>query len=165
MNKAWPCPAGDHSTRQWLTRSGILLPPSCERRTNEFSPVITGSCGSTRRGSAVLIFTSRSALDDADIALHAVGEGAQRFLVCRALVSRDRLVQARKLAHHRALIQSALEGLRRRAAHQKLSAGRLDRRAGELGVRRELLRILDRTIGHHPIGLGHSLSPLSGKKQ
>ena len=53
MNSAWPCPAGDHSTRQWLTRSGIVLPPSFDSRTNEFSPVITGSCGSTMRGSAM----------------------------------------------------------------------------------------------------------------
>src|SRR6185436_18208377 len=51
MNSAWPWPAGDHSTRQWLTRSGIVVPPSLDRRTNEFSPVITGSCGSTNLGS------------------------------------------------------------------------------------------------------------------
>ena len=49
MNSACPCPAGDHSTRQWLTRSTIVLPPSSDRRTNEFSPVITTSWGSTIR--------------------------------------------------------------------------------------------------------------------
>src|ERR1044071_134860 len=49
----WPCPAGDHSTRQWLTRSVRVLPSSRERRTKEFSPVITTSCGSTICGSAM----------------------------------------------------------------------------------------------------------------
>ena len=53
MNSACPCPAGDHSTRQWLTRSAIVLPPSFERRMNEFSPVITTSWGSTIWGSAI----------------------------------------------------------------------------------------------------------------
>ena len=53
MKSACPCPAGDHSTRQWLTRSGMVLPPSFDSRTNEFSPVITGSCGSTSLGSAI----------------------------------------------------------------------------------------------------------------
>src|SRR5262245_5234621 len=47
MNKAWPAPAGHHSTRQWLKRSDCVLPPSGLRRTNEFSPVIKTSLGST----------------------------------------------------------------------------------------------------------------------
>src|SRR5258706_1471239 len=46
-NSTCPCPAGDHSTRQWLARVTRLLPPSCDRRMNEFSPVMTTSCGST----------------------------------------------------------------------------------------------------------------------
>ena len=45
------CPAGDQSTRQWLTRSTIVLPLSFDRRMNEFSPVIRTSCGSAMRGS------------------------------------------------------------------------------------------------------------------
>src|ERR1700730_2327841 len=53
MKRACPWPAGDHSTRQWLTRSAIVSPPSLERRTNEFSPVITTSCGSTICASAM----------------------------------------------------------------------------------------------------------------
>src|SRR4051812_21391495 len=55
MNSACPCPAGDHSTRQWLTRSAIFLPPSSDRRMNEFSPVMTTSCGSTICGSAIVV--------------------------------------------------------------------------------------------------------------
>src|SRR5262245_28676871 len=54
MNSACPCPAGDQSTRQWLTRSAIVPPPSFERRMNEFSPVMTTSCGSTIWGSAIV---------------------------------------------------------------------------------------------------------------
>src|SRR5262245_52437040 len=54
MKSACPCPAGDHSTRQWLARSTIVLPPSSESRTNEFSPVITTSWGSTIRGSVIV---------------------------------------------------------------------------------------------------------------
>src|SRR5919204_3578304 len=54
MKSAWPWPAGDHSTRQWLTRSARVLPPSLERRMNEFSPVMTTSCGSTICGSAMV---------------------------------------------------------------------------------------------------------------
>src|SRR4051812_15428187 len=53
MKSACPWPAGDHSTRQWLTRSTIALPPSFDRRTNEFSPVITTSLGSTIWGSVI----------------------------------------------------------------------------------------------------------------
>jgi len=47
-----PLPSGRPSTRQWLTRSAIFLPPSLERRMNEFSPVITTSCGSTICGGS-----------------------------------------------------------------------------------------------------------------
>src|SRR5678816_1043636 len=46
-NSTCPCPAGDQRTRQWLARVTRLLPPSCDRRMNEFSPVMTTSCGST----------------------------------------------------------------------------------------------------------------------
>src|SRR5687767_4121506 len=53
MNIAWPAPAGDHSTRQWLTRSTTVLPPSFDKRMNEFSPVITTSCWSTHCASAI----------------------------------------------------------------------------------------------------------------
>jgi len=63
MNSACPCPAGDQSTRQWLTRSAIVPPPSFERRMNEFSPVMTTSWGSTIWGSAISVSSSgRSAL-------------------------------------------------------------------------------------------------------
>src|SRR5262245_2257950 len=54
MKRACPWPAGDHSTRQWLTRSSIVFPPSFERRMKEFSPVMTTSCGSTICASAIL---------------------------------------------------------------------------------------------------------------
>src|SRR5476649_108368 len=53
MNNACPCPTGDKRTRQWLTRSAMVLPPSLERRMNEFSPVITTSCGSTIWGAVI----------------------------------------------------------------------------------------------------------------
>src|SRR2546423_4464001 len=55
MKSACPCPAGDHSTRQWLTRSAMFFPPSSDRRMNEFSPVITTSCGSTIWASAIVV--------------------------------------------------------------------------------------------------------------
>src|SRR5215210_4067791 len=47
MNIACPAPAGHPSTRQWLNRGVCVLPPSAERRMNEFSPVIRTSLGST----------------------------------------------------------------------------------------------------------------------
>src|SRR5262245_56176056 len=53
MKSACPCPAGDHSTRQWLTRSLMVLPPSSDSRMKEFSPVMIGSWGSTICGSAI----------------------------------------------------------------------------------------------------------------
>src|SRR6186997_3366005 len=43
----WPAPAPHHSTRQWLARSEMVLPPSGLSRMKEFSPVIMGSLGST----------------------------------------------------------------------------------------------------------------------
>jgi len=49
------CPAGDHSTRQWLTRSAMVLPPSSERRIKEFSPVMTTSPGSASLGSLIVV--------------------------------------------------------------------------------------------------------------
>src|SRR5690242_17933797 len=50
MNRAWPAPAGDHRTRQWLQRVDADWPPSVVRRTKEFSPMSISSWG--------LIFTS-----------------------------------------------------------------------------------------------------------
>src|SRR5688572_23492217 len=54
MNRACPCPAGDHSTRQCEMRSATVLPPSCDRRMKEFSPVMMGSWGSTSCCSAMV---------------------------------------------------------------------------------------------------------------
>ena len=47
MKSTWPAPEGHQSTRQWLTRSVWVLPPSGLSRMNEFSPVIRTSLGST----------------------------------------------------------------------------------------------------------------------
>src|SRR5712691_2701851 len=55
MKSAWPVPAGHQSTRQWLRRSDIVLPPSGLRRMKEFSPVITTSLGSTGVVMVVLL--------------------------------------------------------------------------------------------------------------
>src|SRR5688572_9118484 len=159
MKSACPWPAGDHSTRQWLTRSGIVLPPSFDRRTNEFSPVITGSWGSTSLGSAIVSFPLLCTLDDANVALRPVAKRAQGLFVRRAFIGRDRLVEAWPLAHHGSLVETTLERLRRGAAHDELATHRLDRGAGELRVSREFLRILDLAISHHPIGLGHRTAP------
>jgi hypothetical protein len=63
-------------------------------------------------------------------------------------------------AHHGALVQPAFKSLRRCAAHKKLPALRLDRRAGKLCVSGELLGILDFTVRDYPIGLRHSFSPV-----
>ena len=59
-------------------------------RENEFSPVITGSWGSTSLGSAIV----RNPFDDAQVALGCIAEDAQRLLVARAVMRRDGLRQA-----------------------------------------------------------------------
>src|SRR6266446_1914343 len=56
MKSAWPAPAGHHSTRQWLTRSVMVLPPSGLSRMKEFSPVIRTAFGSTGGGIGGLPF-------------------------------------------------------------------------------------------------------------
>src|SRR6266850_4505850 len=117
MKRACPCPAGDHSTRQWLTRSAIDSPPSFDRRTNEFSPVISTSCGSTICGPAI-----SGALDDAHVALGGVAERAQRFLIARAVMGCRRLGDAVPFRDDGALVQAGFVGFRRRSAHEEAPA-------------------------------------------
>src|SRR5688572_23733507 len=99
--------------------------------------------------------TLRDALDDADIALGAVAEQLERLLVRGAVVRRRGLVHAVELDHHHALVQPGLVGLRRRATNDELPTRGLDCRAGELGVRRQRVGILDRAVGRYPVGFGH----------
>src|SRR5215831_13792360 len=56
MKSAWPAPAGHQSTRQWLTRSDMVVPPSGLSRMKEFSPVIRTALGSTGGGIGRLPF-------------------------------------------------------------------------------------------------------------
>src|SRR5436305_9295584 len=59
-NRAWPAPAGDHSTRQWLHRVDAVWPLSLLKRTNEFSPIRISSCGLICSSMTVLLGVNHS---------------------------------------------------------------------------------------------------------
>src|SRR3990172_13272388 len=148
MNSACPCPAGDHSTRQWLTRSAMVLPPSLERRMNEFSPVITTSCGSTNRGSdmGLLLICEKGengSAGDADLPGHELVLAQAQFLA-PGLVARGgaqdeledlftHLVHAGRAIHDLAAIDVHI--LLQLAVHRRIG-GELDRRRGLAAERR-----------------------------
>src|SRR6266403_5978003 len=71
MKSAWPAPAGHHSTRQWLTRSVMVLPPSWLRRMKEFSPVIRTAFGST--GGVMVSSSEGRHLDARVVVARALG--------------------------------------------------------------------------------------------
>src|SRR5262245_59363906 len=92
MKSAWPWPAGDHSTRQWLVRSTMVFPPSFERRMKWFSPVITGSCGSTSAMVSSLVHFEALAVEAPLVGPAACGEA--HFLAAHLAGERERLAVA-----------------------------------------------------------------------
>src|ERR1700750_86327 len=84
---------------------------------------------------------SVDALDDAEVALEAVGEGDQRLLVCLALVCRDGLFKAVELDQNDALRDSGLVGDDSTATGQGAPAPSLDSRTGQLVVGSPPLRV------------------------
>src|SRR5436190_8115694 len=96
---------------------------------------------------------------DADIAVRAIAERIERGSVAGGIVRRLCRRDAVKFDNDAALVQAILVSLCRRAARQKFAARGLDRGAGKLRIRRELVWIGNRAIGRDPIRLGHSSSP------
>src|SRR5689334_957239 len=84
---------------------------------------------------------SVGAFDDAEVALDAVGEGAQRLLVGLALACRDGLLEAVELDQDGALGDSGVVGGDPAATDEGPAAAGLDGRTGQLVVGSQLLRI------------------------
>src|SRR5262249_41643823 len=82
----------------------------------------------------------------------------QRFLVRRAVVTCDGVLHAREFDHDGAQQEAAFVRLRRGAAREEPAPGRLDGGAGELRIRRELHRVVDRAIAGNPLRLRHGSS-------
>src|SRR5262249_10967145 len=102
-------------------------------------------------------------LDDAKVALGAIVEHLQRRLVFRAVMGLHGLRDALELDDHDALFDAGLVGRRSVAAGDVARAVFAERRAGELGIGRKLVRILDRTIRRNQVTLlRHFKSPLVG---
>src|SRR5437764_1384069 len=100
------------------------------------------------------------AFDDTQIAIGALAERFQRFLIAGAVMRRDRLLNAVELNDDDALQESRLVGFRRVPSRKKPPASCLNRRTGKLGVAGQRVRIRDRAVGCYPISLGHLPSPL-----
>src|ERR1700756_3026609 len=103
------------------------------------------------------------ALDDPQVTIGALAESLERFLVAGAVMRGGGLCDTVEFDDYGALQTPGLVGLRRGSARQKPPAGSLNRRAGELGVGRQRLRVRNRTIGRHPIRLGHVISFPTGR--
>ena len=72
----------------------------------------------------------------------------------------DRFIQAGEFGHHKAFLQSGLEGRIRIAAAEITHAKRRQRDRRQLGIGRKLRGVLDLAIGSDPVGFGHSSSPV-----
>src|SRR5262245_57400425 len=142
MKSAWPWPAGDHSTRQWLRRSTMFS--AVPRRMKEFSPVITGSCGSTRRGSAM-------SASHGDAKVGEVVRGLGRHLARPHLQQRFAVGGVAECVVHRVLqLEPALEAGRALGGEEAvlvvealLLGARLEQRLVARGERRDALLQLD----------------------
>jgi hypothetical protein len=95
------------------------------------------------------------AVDDPEITLAGIVEHLQRRLVAGTVVAGDRRVDAVEFNDHHALGQPGFVGLGGIAAGEEFPASRQDRGACELGISRELVGIVDRTIERYPICLRH----------
>src|SRR5947207_9727022 len=98
---------------------------------------------------------SVDALDDAEVALEAVGEGHQRLLVCLALVCRDGLFKAVELDQNDALRDSGFVGDDPTATGQGAPAPSLDSQTGQLVVGSQPLRVGNDGVDTDPVALGH----------
>lgn len=102
---------------------------------------------------------SVDAVDDAEVALDAVGEGHQRLLVCLALVCRDGLLKAVELDQNDALRDSGLVGddstATGRDPGQGAPAPSLDSRTGQLVVGSQRLRVGNGRVDTDPVALSH----------
>src|SRR5580704_16934739 len=87
------------------------------------------------------------AFDDPQVAIGALAENLERFLVRRAVMGSRRLLDTIELDDHDTLDHPGLISLGRRPARQKAPSGRLDRRTGELGITGQRLGARNRTIG------------------
>src|SRR4051794_37378546 len=74
------------------------------------------------------------AFDDAQVALRAVRKRLERRLIPRRIVTRQRLLHAVELDHHRALVRAGFVGFRAPAAPKKPTACSLYRRSSKLRV-------------------------------
>src|ERR1700745_386207 len=98
---------------------------------------------------------SVDAVEYAEVALEAVGEGDQRLLVCLALVCRDGLFKAVELDQNDALRDSGLVGDDSTATGQDAPAPSLDSRTGQLVVGSQPLRVGNGGVDTDPVALSH----------
>src|ERR1043165_2399374 len=110
----------------------------------------------TSPGAGSLLLFLLYAFDDAQVAIGAVAEHLQRFLVPRAVMRRGGVIDAVELDDDDPLQQPRLIRFDGSAARQKAPAGGLDCRTGKLGIPGQRVGVRDRTIRRHPIGFRHS---------
>src|SRR5438105_14323770 len=101
------------------------------------------------------------AFDDPAVALGAVAQYFEGFLVVRAIVRGQRLVHVVELGDHHPLLHALLMDRRRHAAHDEAAAGFLDGGRGELGVGLPFLLVGDLAVGDDEIALAHGAPPVS----
>src|SRR5690242_17585702 len=135
------CTRRMNPTAQELS-SGSAMPRPC---------TVTSYLGTVARGRPSL-----EAGDDAQVAVRAVAEYAQRLLICGTVVRGGCLLHAVELDEHAALLEAAFVHDRGQSARQDAAAAGLQGRSCELGVRRQCLRVADRAVQGDPICLGHT---------
>ncbi|MPY55970.1 site-specific integrase [Streptomyces spongiae] len=120
-----------------------------------------GGSGPETPSSPIRKLACRSvdAVDDAEVALDAVGEGHQRLLVCLALVCRDGLFKAVELDQNDALRDSGLVGddstATGRDPGQGAPAPSLDSLTGQLVIGSQPLRVGNGGVDTDPVALSH----------
>src|SRR6201982_2379556 len=98
---------------------------------------------------------SVDAVEYAEVALEAVGEGHQRLLVRLAVVCRDGLFKAVELDQNDALRDSGLVGDDSTATGQGAPAPSLHSRTGQLVVGSQPLRVGNGGVDTDPVALSH----------
>src|SRR5690349_23906114 len=141
------CTRRMNPTAQELS-SGSAMPRPC---------TVTSYLGTVARGRPSL-----DAGHDAQVAVGAVAEYAQRLLIGRAVVRGDRLLHAVELDEHAALIEAAFVYDRGQPARQDAAPGALQGRGCEPGVRRQRLWVANRAVQGDPICLSHTFPEVPG---
>src|SRR6185437_14890676 len=163
--KARYCSAGIAASRAegtaqpTMAEMSTAAAPTHMQRTGNRRFFIDGS----REDTDAIISSSASgllhALHDPEIPVgRPLAEHAQRFLIARAVMTGDRVRHAGEFDHDGSQQHAALVRMRRDAAREELAARGLDRRAGELRIRRDLLGMVDRAVERNPVALCHEVS-------